>query len=177
MLLRHLAIPFRAVRSAYHETIRRGESPSANAMRNALGKARKAKLPRNAKGVVIGADTFLCFRGRVMGKPKTLRQAQQWLRALSGRHHWVYTGLCVLDLETGQCRTSYEQTKVTFKKMSPETISRYLARVSPLDKAGGYAVQEDRGVLIARMKGSRSNVIGLPLELLRRELRVFRRII
>ena len=177
MLLRRLRIPFRVVRSTHREIIGRDVPPSVNAMRNALGKARKATLPRSAKGIVIGADTFLYFRGRVMGKPKTLRQARQWLRALSGRHHWVYTGLCVLEIGAGRCRTNYEKTKVTFKQMSPETIARYLARVSPLDKAGGYAVQEDGGVLIARIEGSRSNVIGLPLELLRRELRVFRRII
>ncbi len=143
-------------------------------MRNAIGKARKARLPRGANGVVIGADTFLYFRGRIIGKPRTLRTARDVLRALSGRSHRVYTGLCLLEIETGRCRTSYEKTTVTFKRLSPEAISRYLVRVSPLDKAGGYAVQEDRGALIARISGSRSNVIGLPLALLRRELRCLR---
>ncbi len=140
-------------------------------MRNAVGKARKAQLPLRAKGVVIGADTFLYFHGRVIGKPRTMREAHRLLRALSGQNHWVYTGLCVRDITTGRLATSYEKTRVTFKRLTPQTIARLFARSSPLDKAGGYAIQADRGVLIARIDGSCSNVIGLPLELLRRQLR------
>lgn len=140
-------------------------------MRNAIGKARKAKLPPGAHGLVIGADTFLYFRGRVIGKPKTMRQAHRLLRALSGRSHWVYTGVCLRDATTGRMRASYAKTKVTFQQLTDEDIARLLQRVSPLDKAGGYAIQGDRGRLIARIEGSRTNVIGLPMELLRRELR------
>ena len=169
-LLRHLKRPFRVVRSTHRETIRRNEPPSANAMRNAMGKARRARLPRGARGIVIGADTFLYFRGRVIGKPKTMRQARRLLRQLSGNSHWVYTGLCLLDVATGRYRAGFEKTTVTFKSLTPTAISRLFARSSPLDKAGGYAMQADHGELIARIDGSRSNVIGLPLELLRREL-------
>jgi septum formation protein len=140
-------------------------------MRNALGKARRARLPRGSAGVVIGADTFLYFRGRVIGKPRTMGQARRLLRELSGKSHWVYTGVCVLESRTGRWRAGYEKTKVTFKPLTDETIARLLRRVPPLDKAGGYALQGDRGDLIARLQGSRTNVIGLPLELLRRQLR------
>jgi septum formation protein len=143
-------------------------------MRNAAGKARAARLPRAARGLVIGADTFLYFRGRILGKPKTLAQARRMLASLSGRSHWVYTGVCLRDLASGRCRLSCAKSRVTFRRAAPETIARYVARIKPLDKAGGYAVQEDHGVLIARIEGSRSNVIGLPLELLRRELAAFR---
>lgn len=172
-LLRQLRRPFRVVRSSHREVIRRGIPPSKNAIHNAAGKAIKARLPRNAKGIVIGADTFLYFQGRVVGKPRTMRQAERLLRALSGRSHWVYTGLCVREVQTGRMRTSAARTRVTFKRLTRETIRRLLDRMSPLDKAGGYAIQEDRGELIARIDGSRSNVIGLPLELLRRELAAF----
>ena len=169
-LLRRLHRPFRVVPSTYRETIRRRESPSANAMRNAIGKARAARLPRPARGIVIGADTFLYFRGRVIGKPRSLAHARALLQALSGTSHWVYTGLCLRDASTGKLRAHYEKTKVTFKRLSPATQARVLAHTSPLDKAGGYAIQQDGRALIARIEGSRSNVIGLPLELLRREL-------
>ena len=81
--------------------------------------------------------------------------------------------MCLRDLRTGRARTSYAKSRVTFRSLTPEAIARYVARITPLDKAGGYAVQEDRGVLIARIDGSRTNVIGLPLELLRRELAAF----
>jgi len=139
-------------------------------MRNAVGKARRARLPRRAKGLVIGADTFLYFRGRVIGKPRTMRAAYRLLGELSGKSHWVYTGLCLLDAESRRTRANYDKTKVTFKRLSREAIARLFARASPLDKAGGYALQADQGELIAKIDGSRSNVIGLPLELLRREL-------
>jgi septum formation protein len=144
-------------------------------MRNAAGKARQARVPRGAQGVVIGADTFLYFRGRIIGKPRSLAAARRLLRTLSGRSHWVYTGLCLYHPATCRARTSYEKTKVTFKRLTPETIRRLFRRAHPLDKAGGYALQADRGELIARIDGSRTNVVGLPLELLRRELRAFGR--
>ena len=172
-LLRRLRRPFRVVRSTHRETIRAGESPSHNAMRNAAGKARAARLPRAARGLVLGADTFLYFRGRIIGKPKTLAHARRMLAQLTGRSHWVYTGLCLCDIRSGRCRVSYTKSRVTFRRVTPEVIARYVARIKPLDKAGGYAVQEDRGVLIARIEGSRTNVVGLPMELLRRELDMF----
>ena len=169
-LLRQLGRVFRVVPSTHRETIRRGERPSRAAMRNAAGKARRALLPPKAKGLVIGADTFLYFRGRVIGKPRTMREATRLLRALSGRSHWVYTGLCLRDARTGRERCAVEKTRVTFKRLDDAAIARLFTRSSPLDKAGGYALQADRGELIARLQGSRSNVIGLPLERLRREL-------
>ena len=68
-------------------------------------------------------------------------------------------------------RTGYAKTKVTFKPLTAPVIRQLFARASPLDKAGGYALQADRGELIARIEGSRTNVIGLPLELVRRLLK------
>ena len=172
-LLRQFKRPFRVVRSTHRERIRRGLTPSANAMWNAAGKACQAILPRGAKGVVIGADTFLYFRGRIIGKPATMAAARRLLRALSGASHQVYTGLCLWEPSTGHRRTSVAKTTVTFKPLTEAAITRLFARASPLDKAGGYALQADRGALIARIEGSRSNVIGLPLELLRREPKHF----
>lgn len=169
-LLRRLHRPFRVVRSSHREVIRAGSSPSQNAMRNAISKAMRAVLPHGASGLVIGADTFLYFHGRVIGKPRTMGAAHALLRQLSGRSHWVYTGVCLRNLQTGRCWAGYAKTKVTFKRLTSETIRRLFARASPLDKAGGYALQADRGDLIARIDGSRSNVIGLPLELLRQAL-------
>lgn len=172
-LLRKLKKPFLVVRSAHRETIRRKQPPSLNAMRNALGKARKARLPAGACGTVIGADTFLYFRGRVIEKPKSLAHARRMLGQLQGKSHWVYTGLCLLDAQTGRFRLSYAKSRVLFHHLARKAIAAYVRRIKPLDKAGGYAVQEDRGRLIAAITGSRTNVIGLPLELLRKELAAF----
>ena len=109
-----------------------------------------------------------------LGPATPVSAAHRLLRALSGTSHWVYTGLCLRDIATGRRRTAYEKTRVTFKRLTEETITQLFRRVPPLDKAGGYAIQGERGRLIARLTGSRSNVIGLPLELLRRELKQFR---
>ena len=147
------------------------EPPSRNAMRNAYGKALNAHVPAGASGIVIGADTFLYFQGRIIGKPRNLAQARRFLRELSGRSHWVYTGLCLRCVPEGPIRRSYAKTKVTFRPLREAFIRAFLSRIHPLDKAGAYAIQRDRGALIARIDGSLSNVIGLPIELLRRELR------
>ena len=111
VLLQKLKRPFRVVRSSFCERIRPGEGPSRNAMRNAQGKAHGARLPAKARGVVIGADTFLYFRGRIIGKPKTLRQAFRMIRELSGKTHRVYTGLCLLDAQTGFRRLSRSEER------------------------------------------------------------------
>jgi septum formation protein len=174
-LLRRLRRTFRVVPSSFKETIRRGDTPSQNARRNAAGKALKARLPSRARGTVIGADTFLYFRGRILGKPRDLREAKRFLRELSGRSHWVYTGVCVRRVPEGRMRLSHARTRVTFRRLTDAFIDDFHARIGPLDKAGAYAIQEDRGRLIARVDGSLTNVIGLPLELLRRELALLRR--
>lgn len=171
-MVARLQRPFRVVRSTYRERIDPRDSPSVNARRNAAGKASCAQLPPGASGIVIGADTFLYFQGGVIGKPRTRREARRLLHALSGKSHWVYTGLCLIDLSTGRRRVSVERSRVTFKPLTDGAITRLFARASPLDKAGGYAIQHERGALIARIDGSRTNVIGLPLERLRAELRL-----
>ncbi|MDP3767401.1 MAG: Maf family protein, partial [Dehalococcoidia bacterium] len=136
-LLRQLGQPFRVVRSSHRERIHPRRTPSWNAMRNAHGKAAKARVPRDARGLVIGADTFLYFQGRVLGKPASMRQARAFLRSLSGRSHWVYTGVCVRDPRTGVHRCAYDKARVTFKRLTKEAITRVFRRVPPLDKAGG----------------------------------------
>lgn len=171
VLLRRITRTFRTVPSTFRETFRRSESARQNAIRNAQGKALAAQLPRGATcGIVIGADTFLYFQGALIGKPTTLAAAARMLRKLSGRAHWVYTGVCVRDLASGRMRCGAVRTKVTFKRLDAATLARLLARMRPLDKAGAYSLQSERGELVASIQGSRTNVIGLPLELLRKEL-------
>lgn len=169
-LLHQLGVRFRVVSSGHRERIVRGDRPSRNAIRNALGKASAARVMART-GLVLSADTFIYFRGRVFGKPSTLAEARRWLAVLAGRSHWVYTGVAIRDLSNGRCWTGYARTSVRCRRLSDDAIERYVRQTRPLDKAGGYAIQDDRGRLIARIQGSRSNVIGLPLELVRRMFR------
>ncbi len=136
---------------------------------HALGKAHKAVVSGKT-GIILGADTIVYCRKRVFGKPKNMRQAFSMLTNLSGRWHRVYTGVALRNLENGRLVCSYAKTRVLFKKLTPQDIRDYLGSIHPLDKAGAYAIQEDRPI-VRKLVGSYSNVIGLPVELLSAMLR------
>ncbi len=92
------------------------------------------------------------------------------LSFLSGRPHYVYTGIALISLKTQRTLTGYVKTKVFFKKLMPRDIENYLGSINPLDKAGSYAVQEGKKI-VQRIEGPYSNVIGLPVELLLKMLK------
>ncbi len=171
-LIRQLRRPFAVVPSRYREFIRKADTPARNAMRNAIGKAKRAQVRLDQQGIVIGADTFLWFQGRILGKPRSMVEAWKMLRSLRGKSHWVYTGVCLIDIRTGKLRAGYDRSKVTFNAVDEAFIARMFAKVDPLDKAGGYAVQETGGRLIRSIQGHKSTVIGFPLERLRKELKI-----
>ena len=123
--------------------------------------------------LVLGVDTLVAFRGRIFGKPRDLDEAFAMLRELNGRTHEVFSGVCLLRAADRKEHTFTEVTRVHFRKLPPAQIRAYLARIHPLDKAGAYAAQDDRGELIAKVEGSFTNVIGLPMEALSEALRVF----
>lgn len=171
-LLRKMGIRFRIAASRYREmpwrNLRDGR-PSDYVMKTARGKASHAH-PAPAHGWILGADTVIYFQKQIWGKPANLRDAARMLRAFSGRTHAVYTGIAIVDAKTGECRTAWDRSRVTFFRLRDDTIRRYLQRVNALDKAGGYAVQ-DGADLIRRVRGSFTNVMGLPTELLARMLK------
>jgi septum formation protein len=92
------------------------------------------------------------------------------LQRLSGRAHQVVTGVCLLHQRTHRQRLFAENTDVTFQRLDAARIRRYLERVNPLDKAGAYAIQEHGEEIVEAVDGSLTNVVGLPLERVRREL-------
>ncbi len=92
------------------------------------------------------------------------------LRSIQGRSHWVYTGLVLWNREKGRFKKGCVTTRVWVKKMSPENIRRYMQKVHPLDKAGSYGIQEGPAI-VQKIRGSYSNVVGLPVELLKEWLR------
>jgi len=122
---------------------------------------------------VLGADTVVNVDNVLYGKPADLEQAYEMLERLQGRTHRVVTGLCLLHLRTHRQRIFSESTAVTFKPLDSVQIRRYLTQVNPLDKAGGYAIQEHGDQLIERISGSHTNVVGLPMERLSNELKTW----
>ncbi len=167
-LLRSGGLQFQTIASRYKEEA----WPKASVVQHALGKTLAAILPERNRGrlLVMGADTLVLYRGHRLGKPKTKREAMRMLSLLSGKTHHVVTAIALIDPLTGRRKTASARTYVTFKKLDKPAILRYLEAVNPLDKAGGYAIQEGPSI-VRKIRGSRSNVIGLPMELLKKKLK------
>ena len=135
----------------------------------ALVSARKAEaVSHGADDVVIAADTIVVCNGEILGKPRDEADASRMLHLLSGRDHQVMTGMTVL--RGGSCQTVTEITDIHFRTLSDREINAYIATGEPMDKAGAYAVQGIAGLWIDQLRGSHTNVIGLPMALTRRLL-------
>ncbi|MDR2413653.1 MAG: Maf family nucleotide pyrophosphatase [Odoribacteraceae bacterium] len=122
-----------------------------------------------ADELLITADTAVCLRGKILGKPAGRQEAIDMLSALSGNRHVVVTGVCLTTIDR---RTSFSaRTSVLFRRLRPDEITRYVDACKPFDKAGAYGIQEWIGYTgITRIEGSFYNVMGLPLQKLYRAL-------
>lgn len=157
-LLRRIAENFE-VRPADVPELRSHPRPSFLVRRNALNKALSGAEPGK---IVIAADTVVHMDGRYFLKPRTEEEAVSMLETLSGRTHSVYTGVCVLS---GKERfVFYERSLVRLKRLTKEEIRAYVSTGSPMDKAGAYGIQDG---VVESLSGSRSNVMGLPVERLK----------
>ena len=116
--------------------------------------------------VILAADTLVAVDDAALGKPHGEEDAARMLRLLSGRWHQVYTGVCAVAAD-GTVHSAVDATDVRFADMPEEAIRRYIATGEPADKAGAYAVQGIAGLWIEELRGSHTNVIGLPLALTR----------
>jgi septum formation protein len=144
-------------------------TPHETAQINAYRKAR-AVAKHHADALVLGADTVVSLGTRLFGKPRDLSDAARMLTELEGKTHEVVTGVCLLHLRTHWQRLFAVSSNVTFRHLQPTDIRSYLARIQPLDKAGGYAIQDKGEDIVEDVDGPLSNVIGLPIERLRLEL-------
>jgi septum formation protein len=121
--------------------------------------------------LVIGADTLVYLDEVPITKPCDLEEAADMLRRLGGRTHQVCTGVALVWNGGSEERVFHVISEVTFKVLTETVIRDYHSRIEPLDKAGGYAVQDESAMVIERVEGSWSNVKGLPMERLGEELR------
>jgi septum formation protein len=113
---------------------------------------------------IVAADTLVSLEGRALGKPANLREARSMLKMLSGRTHQVFSGVWIEQRNTSSIAAFTEVSHVHFRPISPREIATYTEQVHVLDKAGAYAAQQDPIGLIQSIEGSRTNVIGLPME-------------
>lgn len=161
-LLELAGIPFRVAPADIPEEPLPDEEAIPHALRLAEGKARAAARREQAGRFFIGADTIVVLDGRIMGKPLDSADAVRMLTALSGRSHEVVTAYCVLDRVTGQQSCEAVRTTVQFKELAAPEIQRYVDSGCPLDKAGAYAIQGGAAHMVREIRGSYTNVVGLP---------------
>jgi septum formation protein len=162
-LLKKLGHPFRVIPSHVPEDSTE-KNPAKLVQDLALRKAHE--IGRRMKGqsaIVIGADTVVVLRHRIMGKPLDAVDASRMLGQLAGTTHQVYTGVALVDAASGKSIMSYARSDVRMKKVAVNDLARLSGR--HLDKAGSYAIQEKKDPLARVIKGSYDNVVGLPVEL------------
>jgi len=129
---------------------------------NAILKARDV-AGRFGSGIVIAADTVVLVGKKIIGKPRSIKDAFRTLKLLSRKPQWVYTGIAVIDIDKSKEYTDFDRTKVYMYHLSDEEIKNYFRRVSPLDKAGSFDIQGFGSVFIDRIEGCFYNVVGLPM--------------
>lgn len=140
------------------------EPPRAHVTRLALEKARRgwAEVATSRPLPVLAADTAVVLDDAILGKAEQIHEAVAMLKRLSGRSHWVFSGVALVDLQ-GEQRSVVNMSRVVFRALSAEEIRAYCGTGEPLGKAGGYAIQGRAAAFIERLEGSYSGVMGLPL--------------
>lgn len=142
--------------------------PQEVVMSLALQKA-QAVAKDHRKSAVVGSDTVVALDGKILGKPRSEKEAAEMLRSLSGRIHKVFTGVAIV---CGEKVTSFfEETEVEFYPLTDQEILDYIATGEPMDKAGAYGIQGRGAVLVKRINGDYFNVMGLPISKVYRELK------
>ena len=157
-------VPAAVIPADVNETPNRRELPRALAERLACEKARWAgeRVPQGGPAVILAADTVVACGRRVVPTPATEAEARAGLELLSGRRHRVFGGIAVLAPD-GRVRARVVETQVAFKRLEEREIENYLRIEEWRDRAGGYAIQGRAAAFVRWIRGSYSNVVGLPL--------------
>ena len=125
-----------------------------------------------SKGIVIGADTIVVYKKKIIGKPKNTKDAGRILSMLNGTFHRVYTGIAVIDAQSGTLKAACEVSRVKMRKLTADEIKGFSGK--HMDKAGAYAVQEKDDAFVDYIVGDYYNVVGLPLKKLAELLKGFK---
>lgn len=165
-LLSLTGIPFAVDAPQVDESCTLGAQDAVLALCQRKARAAADKHPGK---VILASDTLVAVDNCPLGKPTDEADAFRMLQSLSGRWHQVYTGVCAISA-AGECFAEVDATDVRFGLMSDEAIRAYIRTGEPMDKAGAYALQGAAGLWIEEIRGSHTNVIGLPLTLTRRLL-------
>lgn len=163
-LLKMIGIDFEVCQCDVNET--KIGAPNVVVQQNAFKKAKAAGLIHPNR-LILAADTLVYSNNQSLGKPRDAADAFCMLQSLQGSWHEVYTGICISNGDISRAVTAYEMTRVQFIPLSNSEITDYIASAEPFGKAGSYAIQGIAGMFISRIEGSYSNVVGLPLHLVK----------
>jgi len=162
-LLKTVIKNFRIVPSKIDEVCDINLSPEENAI--LLGRKKATWVAKeHPHNLVIGADTMVVLENKIIGKPTDAENARQILRQLSGQEHKVITGVAVVH---SKIFSAVSISHVRIKTLTPNEINSYVESGEPMDKAGAYAIQGEGSFLVESYSGSYSNIIGLPMDLLK----------
>lgn len=163
MLLEQIGVGFEVAPSAVEEVVAEDMTPGEVVESLSHQKASDVAISRPEVDLVLGADTVVVSEGRILGKPVDSEDARRMLQALSGRWHQVFTGFTLVSPKTGRTVSGFTVSDVRFRELTEAEIAAYVATGEPLDKAGGYGIQERGALLVAEIRGDYSNIVGLPL--------------
>jgi len=163
-ILESLGVGFDVVVASVDERLLAGEAAATAAER--LARTKALAVAAHRRRPVLAADTVVVLGRRVLGKPRSRREALAMLGALAGRRHVVITGVCLVA--DGRVFSGIESTEVRFTPLSPEEARWYVGTGEPMDKAGAYHVDGLGALFVRSISGSPSNVEGLPVTLVRR---------
>ena len=166
-LLRFITDEFEVIPSKADETL--PEDIAVEKAAEYLAKVKATSLRPAYNTLVIGCDTVVVADDKILGKPENKSDCFAMLKMLSGRKHFVYTGVCILFNK--EIISFTEKTEVEFHKLSDSEILNYISTGEPFDKAGGYGIQGKGSLLVKKINGDYFNVVGLPVSRLNRELR------
>ena len=164
-ILENISLDFEIIADESEEIMIEGEKPYDTVKRLAMQKAKNiaAGIESGENTIVIGADTVVSIDGKILGKPKDEIEAKDMLLTLSGRINTVYTGLAVIETQSGKEVSDFVSTGVKFRNLSEKEIENYIRSGEPMDKAGAYGIQKIGGLFVESINGDYFNVVGLPL--------------
>jgi septum formation protein len=168
--MKQAGLEFEVVPSKYIEDSQVKLSPRKMVMKFAEGKAEDV-AKQVKEGIIIGSDTIGFFKNKKLGKPASKEEAFKTIKSFSGKKVYAYTGICLIDKDKGKKIVDCEVSWVKFKKMTDEEIQKYADSGEPMDKAGAFAIQGLGEIFIEKVHGSFSNIVGLPLSNLYKNLK------
>lgn len=176
-LLQRLGFSVIVIPQEISEEMYFNQSPEETVLSLSREKAEKA-IPFAQKGLIVSADTVVVLEGKILGKPKSSEEAISMLKRLSGKIHKVYTGFTIIDNRSKKEKdlpwhSAVECTRVKFRKLEEWEIKAYVASGSPMDKAGGYGIQDSGGFFVKWIDGCYYNVVGFPIPLFYQGLKKF----